>query len=222
MELSEIKSIWQAYDTKLEKSLKLNIHCLEMIQTQKVKSKLTPLLWFRVVEIILYIVVIFWLTGFLYKHFFEFQFAVSALALIGFFIIAFINCLKQIIIIKQMDYSHDIVTIQSSLITLQTYIANYVRLTFLCMPTYLAYPIIAFKVLANFDIVSQLSRNWWTAQIIFTIILTPMCIWLYRQVTYKNIHKRWVKFILEKSLSTSVTKAMVFIKELQTLKHEGF
>ena len=119
-----------------------------------------------------------------------------------------------------MDYSDDIVTIQSSLIMLQTYIANYVRLTFLCMPTYLAYPIIAFKVFANFDIVSQLSRNWWTGQIIFAIILIPLCIWLYRQVTYKNIHKRWVKYIIENSLSTSVTKAMEFIRELETLKHE--
>ncbi len=35
MELSEMKSIWQAYDEKLERSLKLNLHCLEVLQAQK-------------------------------------------------------------------------------------------------------------------------------------------------------------------------------------------
>lgn len=65
MELSELKSIWQAYDNKLERSLKLNLHCLELIQAQKVKSKLRPLLWQRVIEIVFHSVVIYWLGGFL-------------------------------------------------------------------------------------------------------------------------------------------------------------
>jgi hypothetical protein len=221
MELSEIKLMWQAYDTKLEKSLKLNLHCLEMIQAQKVKSKLTPLFWQRFVEIMLHLIVIFWLSRFLYKNFSQFPYAISAIALILFYIIAFVNCLKQIIIIKQMDYCNDIVTIQSSLVILQTYIVNYMRLTFLCIPTYLAYPIIAFKALTNFDIVSQLHGNWWTGQIIFSIILIPVCVWLYKEISYKNIHKKWVKYIIQKSSGIRVTKALEFIRELETLRHDG-
>lgn len=221
MELSEIKTMWQAYDTKLEKSLKLNLRCLELIQAQKVKSKLTPLLWQRVIEIALHLIVIFWLIGFLYKNLFQFPYAISAIALIVFYIIAFINCLKQIITIKQLDYSNDIITIQSSLVMLQTHIVDYMRLTFLCIPTYLAYPIIAFKALTHFDIVSHLNGNWWTGQIIFSIALIPLCIWLYNQVSYNNIQKKWVKYIIQKSSGTRVTKAMEFIKELETLKHES-
>ncbi|MGH2646886.1 MAG: hypothetical protein ACRDE8_04930, partial [Ginsengibacter sp.] len=192
----------------------------ELIQAQKVKSKLTPLLWQRVVEIILHIIVIFWLIGFLYKNLLQFPYAVSAIALIAFYIIAFINCVRQIIIIKQMDYSSDIVTIQSSLVMLRTHIVDYMRLTFLCIPTYLAYPIIAFKALTNFDIVSRLQGSWWAGQIIFSIILIPVCIWLYNQVSYKNIHKKWVKYIIQKSSGTRVAKAMEFIRELEILKSD--
>ncbi|MGH2564645.1 MAG: hypothetical protein ACRDE5_09035, partial [Ginsengibacter sp.] len=137
-----------------------------------------------------------------------------------FYSIAFINCVRQIIIIKQMDYSSDIVTIQSSLVMLRTHIVDYMRLTFLCIPTYLAYPIIAFKALTNFDIVSRLQGSWWAGQIIFSIILIPVCIWLYNQVSYKNIHKKWVKYIIQKSSGTRVAKAMEFIRELEILKSD--
>ena len=51
MELSEVKSIWQSFDTKLEKSMKLNLHCLEFIQTQKVKSQLNVIVWYRAIEL---------------------------------------------------------------------------------------------------------------------------------------------------------------------------
>ena len=54
MELSEVKSIWQSYDSKLEKTLKLNLHFLELIQSQKIKSKLAPVFWQRVIEITLW------------------------------------------------------------------------------------------------------------------------------------------------------------------------
>jgi hypothetical protein len=221
MELNELKSVWQAYDKKLEKSLKLNLRCLEMIQGQKVKSRLVSLLRLRVLEVMLHLVIIFWLTGFLYTHFFETWFAVSAGLLLVFFIIAFINCIKQIVLIKEIDYSEDITTIQRKLTLLQSHIVDYIRLTFLCMPTYLAYPVIAFKAFANFDIVSQLSRGWWIGQLSFTVLLLPLCAWLYRQVRYKNIHKKWVKYIIEKSAGDSVSKAMEFIREIDELKRDS-
>ena len=220
MELSEMKSIWQSYDEKLEKSLKLNLYCLEMIQAQKAKTKLKPLLWLRIAEIILHIIVIIWLVGFLINFGSGIQFSISAIALIIFFVIAFINCVKQIILLKEIDYHEDVLAIQRKLTLLQSHIGDYIRLTFLCMPTYLAYPIIAFKVLGDFDIVSKLSRDWWIGQLSFTVLLIPICIWLYRQVSYKNIHKKWVKYIIEKAAGNRVAKAMEFVKEIDEMKKE--
>lgn len=227
MELTEMKSIWQAYDTKLEKTLQLNLHCLELIQTQKVKSKLAPLYWQRVIEIALHAMAIFLLTVFLYKNFFQLSYAVSAMALFTFYIIAIFMCLKQIGIIKRMDYSNDIVTIQSSLVMLQTHIVNYMRVAVLCIPTFLAYPMVVSKAINDFnlkslsfmDITANYHGNWWTVQIIATIILIPLCVWFYRQVSYKNIHKKWVKDTIQKTSGTRIRKAIEFIKELESLKH---
>jgi len=91
MELNEIKSMWRAYDAKLEKTLRLNQRFLEMIQAQKVKSRLTPLFWQRVVEFAFHMSAVLLLIGFLYKNFYQFQYAVSAILLIAFYMVAFLN-----------------------------------------------------------------------------------------------------------------------------------
>ena len=221
MERAEIKSLWQSYDRKLEKSLQLNIRCLELIQAQKVKSKLKPLFWLRVTETFIHMIVVYWLAVFLYRNFSEWPLALSAISLLVFFGMAMLNGIKQLIVIKQMDYSDDIITIQSSLVLLRTHIVDYVRLTFLALPTWLAYPIIGLKALAGFDITRFLYGQWWAAQIIFTIMTIPVCIWLYRQVRYQNIHKRWVRFIIEKFAGNRIGRAMEFINELELLKKSG-
>jgi hypothetical protein len=226
MELTELKSIWKAYDSKLERSLKLNIHCLEMIQAQKVKSKLTPLLWQRGAEITSHSIFILLLLGFLYKNFFQLPYAISTIPLLAFYFIAFVNCLKQIRIIRQMDYSNDIITIQSSLVMLRTHNINLVRLACLFIPAYLAFPMIVSETIADFgftgldylDVRSGYHGNWWTVQIISSIVLLPACIWLYRQVSFKNIHKKWVKDTIRKFSGTRVTKAIELVNEIEELK----
>jgi hypothetical protein len=227
MELNEIKSMWQSYDAKLEKTLKLNLHCLKLIQAQKVRSKLTPLFWQRAIEITFHAIAIFLLTGFLYKNFFQFPYAASAIVLMAFYIVAFLNCLKQIKIINRFDYSNDIVSIQSSLVILQTNILNHARLVILCIPTFLAYPAVVSKAIkdldlkafAEFDIIAKSNGSWWTAQLVASIVLIPLCVWFYREVSYKNIHKKRVKDFIQKSSGTRVRKAIEFIKELESLKH---
>ena len=217
MELSEFKMMWQEYDQKLERSLKLNLHCLEMIKAQKIKSKLKPLLYSRVIEAIAHILIIGWLLGFLYNNYTHFQFAISAIALIIFYGLSLINCIKQVITIKQINYNEEIIIIQKKLSELQSHAANYVSLIFLCIPIYLAYPVIAFKVFGNFDI-TALNGNWWAANLIFSLVILPICIWLYMQVSYKNIQKKWVKYLIEKLGGQTVRKAMEFTKELDEMK----
>jgi hypothetical protein len=229
MELNEIKSMWQAYDSKLEKSLQLNLHCIELIQAQKVRSELAPLLWKRGIELVLHAVVIVLLAGFLASHFTEWPYMVSAVLLLCFYIIAFSNCTRQIMIIRRMDYSNDIVTIQSSLVILRTHMVNFVRLAILCIPVFLAYPMVVSKAIADYDlkglsfmdIRAGYQGNWWTVQLYASVILIPVCIWLYRQLSYKKIHTRWVRNTIQKFSGSRVTKAFEFINELESLKRDG-
>ena len=227
MELADVKSMWQAYDSKLEKSLKLNLHCLEQIQTQKVKSQLAPLFWQRIIEICFHVVAVVLLVAFLSNNFYQFPYNISAAALMVFYVLAIGMCLKQLIIIRRMDYSSDIVGIQSSLVMLQTHAVNYMRLAVLCIPTFLAYPLVVSKAIGDLgltglsilDIGSNFHGEWWRIQVIVFIILMPMCILFYKYVSFKNIHFDWVKKTIQKTSGSRITKAIEFVKELDTLKH---
>jgi len=226
MELSDIKSIWHQYDTRLERVLRVNLHCIELIQTQKMRSKLAPIFRGRITEIVLHGIVVALLLAFLFNNLLQPRYAASALLLLTFYVIAIVNCVQQIMIIKRMDYSSDIITIQSSLVMLQTHILHYARLAVLCMPTFLAYPVVVSKAIKDlglssripFDIIAQSNGNWWTAQLVATIVLIPLCAWCYLQLTHKNIHRKWVRNFIERSSGTRVRKAMEFVSELDALK----
>ena len=229
MELSEVKSIWQSFDTKLEKSMKLNLHCLEFIQTQKVKSQLNVIVWYRAIELAFHAFAIALLALFLVNNISQWPYAVSALALLGFYIVALSNCIKQIILIKRMDYSNDIVTIQSSLVMLRAHIVNFGRLAVLCIPIFLAFPMVVSKAvedlglsgLSFMDIRSGYPGDWWAIQLKCTIILIPLCVWFYWKVSYKNVHIKWINKTIQHFSSPRVTKSIEFLNELETLKHDA-
>ena len=52
------------------------------------------------------------------------------------------------------------------------------------------------------------------------VVLIPLGLWFYREVSYKNIDKKWVKDFIRKSSGTRVTKALEFLTELQSLKND--
>jgi len=126
-----------------------------------------------------------------------------------------------------MDYSSDIVGIQSSLVMLQTHSVNYMRLAVLCIPTFLAYPLVVSKAIGDLsltglgflDIGSNFHAEWWRVQVIVFIVLTPLCIFFYKYVSYKNIHIDWVKKTIQRTSGARIAKAIEFVKELDTLKH---
>lgn len=226
MELDELKTLWQSNGQKLEKVLKLNEQQIEQIQKQKVSSNLTPLFRQRVIECVFHIAAIVLLSGFLFKNFNETPYALSAFALLVFYAATLINALKQIGIIKSMDFNDDLATMQSSLVMLQTHIVNYARMAILFIPTFLAYPTIITKIIkdydikfmSDFDIIAKSDGNWWILQFWMFIILIPLGVWFYNEVNYKNIDKAWVRNFIQKSSGKRVSKALEFLKELQDSK----
>lgn len=210
----ELKEIWKDQDSILEKSINLNVLCLEKIQTQRSKSKLNPLLALRLFESFVNIVIIYFLRGFLDEltnSIILFTF-LSSVILFSFYSIYL--CIKQIIIIIQINFSDNIVEIQKKLSLLQTHILDYFRLSFLAVPFWILYPVIGLYVIADAGSIEAIPQNWWFANIIFGLMLLPLCIYAYFQVSYKNINKRWVRFFIRNAGGKSVTEASEFLKEI--------
>ena len=115
---------------------------------------------------------------------------------------------------------------QQSLMRIQTHLLNFIRLTVLCIPTFLSYPVVVSKaftdlnitIFGNFDLVKRTNGSWWYAELVAYVILIPLGVWFYRQVSVKNIQKPWVARVIKKSSSVRVTKAIEYLNELDSLK----
>ena len=210
MESLELKNLWKSNDNILERSMKLNLLCIEKIQSQKAKAKIKPLMILRIIESVILLMII----HFLFSNFIggsaSTGILISAAILITFSLYALYLCALQIIAIIQINYSDSVTDIQKKLSMLQTHILDYFRLTFLMIPFWLVYPVLGFKIFADADITQSLPSGW----VITQLILLPFCIYLYRQITYKNIHKSWVRFLINNAGGKSAAKASGFLNDI--------
>jgi hypothetical protein len=222
MQIEELKAIWRD-DAKMKEKLTINLHCLNEIQTQEVRSNLTPLLRRRIVEAVSHGITLILLMVFLFRNISFIPYLLSTGALIAFYGILFSSSIKQIQLIKSMDYSRDIIFIQKSLATLQVHSLHFMRLLFLFLPVVLGLPMIVSKAIHDYnlswlsflDFSQSFKGNWWNVQLMATAIWGPVCIWLYRKVSAKNIHIPWVKNLIENAAGKKVAKAVKYLDDLR-------
>ena len=150
--------------------------------------------------------------------------------LIVFYSMSFRNCLYQVQSLNNIHAKKDVVSTQSSLAKIKANNLHFLRLSVLFIPALICFTVVVpkairdlkFNSILGFDIIKQTNGNWWAAQVIAFIVLIPLGIWFYRAVNYKNVHKNWVKNLIEKASGKSVRKTVEYIKELELLKQGTF
>jgi hypothetical protein len=186
MDEMELKSIWDAYDKKLEKSLSLNLRILEGIQKDKAKSNLNALLGIKVIGVVTGILWILFLGVLVYgNHFKNTYFSASVLAILLFSVAAVAIYSRHIIFINKIDYTNSITDAQSRLSELQVSTINSTRFIWLQLPFYTTF-------FWNQEWMTK-DSGFWLIAFPITLIFTVLAIWLYKNLTPANIHKAWVK-----------------------------
>src|SRR5690242_3082438 len=121
MEEMELKSLWQAYDKKLERSLALNLQLVREMQTQKAKSvirSMTGIKVFTLVAGILWVLIL----GFLVVNSLRFErifFVVSAGMIMMFNMVAIAVYIRHLVLMSQINNSESVVQTQKQLAELQ-------------------------------------------------------------------------------------------------------
>ena len=187
MEELELKSIWNAYDKKLERSLRLNIRMFEDLQTGKAKSKLNALLSIKVVGVVIGIL---WgaFLGFLVfaVNIKNLWFSGSVLLIMIFTVIAIVRYIDHIILINQINYTESITNTQAKLAELQLSTIHTTRFVWLQLPFYATF-------FWNTQWVTEGDKGFWLIAFPIAVILALLAIWLYKNITPENLHKSWVK-----------------------------
>jgi len=222
MELEEIKNRWNEFDNKLEKSLQLNKQLLNKINLDKAKNKLRTLLIYKLLEMGVLVYVIYYLVNFTIKNIDSPQFSISALILIFFGVMGYISDIRQISVIIRLrtDKADDITSKQKNLTTLKLLIVNYVKWALLSIPFFPVWIVLIPKIFLNFDIYSSSMNLWWWMNIGLGILFIPFVLWIFRQLSKKNINLFWVKNLLDGSGWSLVTDAENFLNEIEKFGKE--
>ena len=222
MEDIELQKIWQSYDKKIEEarvlnlqSWAINLSCFESIQVQKVKSKLDSLAIFKGFAVVLGIIWVLFLAMLLYGTYFTNPyFTVSVSMIMLFSILAVVVYIKHIILIKQINYNKNLSYTQQKLLTLQRSTFHYTRILWLQMPFHTTW-------FWHSKWIVYSSLHFWLIPFPITLFFTLLSIYLYKNITEENIHKRWVRTLMMSGPEyKSVVKAREFISEIEILKQE--
>jgi hypothetical protein len=190
MDELELKGIWSAYDKKLERSLKLNLRIFEELQTVKAKSKLSSLLSIKVAGVITGILWNLFLGVLIYgNHFRNMYFTVSVSIIMAFGIIAIATYIKHVVLISQIDYSESITNAQHRLAELQLSTIRVTGFLWLQLPFYTTF-------FWSNEWVTKGDSGFWLIAFPITLLFTALAIWLYRNISPKNIDKKWVNKLM--------------------------
>lgn len=225
MEDAEILNIWKDYDRRIEESKilnmqswALNLQCFESLQKQRAESALKPFVRHTVTGIIAGILWLLFLGFLLFVALTNFSMSsIFFVVSIGMIFIANILAvgyyIKHIAIVKQINYNESVTKAQEQLAALQASMINIVRILFLQMPFYCTW-------FVNRSMFVNAGAGMWVLQIGITAFFTFAAIWLYRNINYKNAHKKWFKLLFSAPSFVGIGRAMEFMKEIERFKED--
>jgi hypothetical protein len=222
MQDAELQDIWKAYDAKLEESRILNLQswvlklqCFETTQAYKVRSKLVGLSVFKITSVIIGIVWVAFLGLLLYgNRFTNLYFSVSVSMVMLITMITIAGYIYHLYIISRIDYDGNITDTQEKLARLQSSTLLIVRIAWLQMPFYTT-------VFWHSSWIKLDSLVFWLVPVPITLFFALFAIYLYRNITPGNMHKKWIRaLVMGGPEYASVIRSIDFINEIETFKKE--
>ncbi|HWB26899.1 MAG TPA: hypothetical protein VG738_15555 [Chitinophagaceae bacterium] len=224
MEDIELQKLWAEIDNKLEQakllnlqSWALNLQNKEAQQMAKAQHRLRRVTHFKLWAVVLGIVWAALLLFLVFNHL-TWQgifFNISAGTIAALTILAVVVYIWHIVLLKQVDESNTIAETQQTLARLQSSTIRIAGIGWLQMPFY-----------ATFFITPAMLHNagaaFWVIELTVTGLLTSAAIWLYRNIHYRNMHKKWFKILFSSPEWTQVIKAMEFLQEVDEWKKTEF
>ena len=220
MEDIELKNLFESYNHKLEESRVLNLQSwalnlksYEAMQSLKAKSKLRSLVNFKLVAVILGFIWVLFL-GFLIYHSLEISkifFVISASAIMLVTLVAVIVYIYHIVLIGKINNSENVLKTQENIAHLQLSTINIVRILFLQSPFYCTF-------WWNVSMIVNSPLSFWLISFPIGLLFALGSLWLYKNISIKNINKRWFKILFNSPEWTLLVKANNFLEEINSFK----
>ena len=221
MDLQELKLIWNLYNEKLESSVKLNNLVLKKLILQNTKRKLNKAIIALAFEALAFVIFLFFIGNFAFAFYPSPSLLISCAILGVFGITGLVGIIIQMGLISEIKYDLPVIEIQKKIERVKMQGILFLRIALMSIPFYMCYVILGFRLIWGVDIYEHGDKTWWWSQIILSVgVFLPLCIWLWKKISYKNIHVKWVRSLIAGTTYKQLTDAMENLKETEAFEME--
>lgn len=218
MENLSIQELWKQNEAFLESTRKLNKSLLNEVKIDKAKSSLKGLLFLPVTTLFFYILTASYGLYFAFTHTETWYFTFSGLVITLFSLLFVASSIKQLNQILSIDYNAPILKLQKDMSKIKTSVIHNLRIAAWLLPFAPFVGLLFIKAVFNFDLAAQINYN-----IIYTfggitIILEIISLLALRALSPKNINKKWLNLLLQKS-GSQVDEALGFLEQINDFEN---
>lgn len=195
MNLDNIQEIWNSQNEKLDECIQLNKKLLTSIELDNSKSTMTTIQMWRIVEAVIFFIIVVVLWGYISDDFIFSAPIVSALTLNIFATIGLAGTIGQIVLISQIDYSKSVSSVQKQIYSIREHRLKVAKLTLLSIPFHMAYVFLGFDVLFSVNLYQYLSQAMINFYWIISLMMIPATIWMYRKLNFNNMKTKWIRWL---------------------------
>jgi len=218
----QLKNILQDCNQKLEQaqvlnmqSWVLNMRCFETVQRNRAQSKLRSLISFKIFAVALGIL---WLLSLCYIFSFSLKnasifFIISCGAIILFTTLAIAVYLHHIYLINKINNSESVIQAQERIAKLKLSTMQITRILFLQTPFYCTF-------WWSTALIENSPLAFWLISFPVALLFTFAAAWLYKNISVKNVNKRWFKILFNSPEWISLVRANSFLEEINSFKKE--
>jgi hypothetical protein len=217
-DLDEMKAVWTAHDEKLDLSIRLNRELLQTATLSKAHSATQRMGWALALEAVMWLVIIVSLGSFLARHVALVRLSLCAAALDVYAIGMLAATIRQIVALRQIDYSRPVTAIQKQLAMLRVLRIRITQRALLGGTVVWApFLIVAARAFLGLDIVNDL---WLWANVAFGVCLIPLALWLSKTFGERMGRFPFIQRVMNDVAGRNLNAASEFIAKLSGFEAE--
>jgi len=222
MQLQELKEIWNAYDRKLDNSIRLNKAVLKEIKLDQIKSRTSRATIAPAIEIGLNAIVMLWLGSFIADHIDSIRFLIPAIALDVAAIALLITSIFEVVMLRQIDYSRPLLGIQKRLDSLRALKIQTTKWVFTCaVLIWVPLLIVGMKAFFNIDAYAVFSPAYLVASVLAGFLVIGGVVWVSRKYRHKLENSPFLQSLMDDISGKNLSAVKAHLRELRQFEEEN-
>ena len=215
MEAGDLKKILEAYDTKLNEKLSLNVASLKSIKLDKSEKNTQSILKYRIAEIVVFSLLAIFIGNYIGSNWNQTHLAISGTIVGVFTLIALSGSIGQVVLLQQIDFTKPIVNIRKKIELVNSHSLLFLKLMFLSTPIWWSYVVVGSDYLFNIDLYKNVDADFVLKYLMVNSLLIIPMVWFLTKLTYKNLNIKWIRKTIRFFVGTKTMKALEFLNDIE-------